>query len=369
MRRRAVDHLLLSTADNIRYATDYRSLIIQETGDHMVGLIDNQGQAQIFGPHLRAAHTVDPSEDAIVRSVRPLAGWVPLMAEPERVVAVVAKALTAAGARSIGYDMIHPELLRRFAEALPSVTFTYVGADLFDVRREKLPAEVQLMRQAHQDNLAALKDALALVRPGSTDRELLAAGLASQQGRRAEAITHFTCFVRSPFGDWFPAGRTLRKGEAIFIDQVYYGPGGYASDLTRTAFVGEPPAAVLDAYSRLLDVAATVREQARAGAKVSVLDELLNSTLQKMGLAPSPYGLGHGIGLRVMEPPSLIQRDLIHGERHLLAGEVIALEPETAIEHGGEQISLKVEDCFLVESSGLTSLGEIASLDGVVATP
>jgi Xaa-Pro aminopeptidase len=54
-----------------------------------------------------------------------------------------------------------------------------------------------------------------------------------------------------------------------------------------------------------------------------------------------------------MEPPSVFATG---GDWTLRAGEVIALEPETSVEHGGRRLALKVEDCYLVEEGGLRPL-------------
>ena len=364
MRQRDIDHLLLGNADNIRFVCNYRSLIINETADHMFCVMNETGAANIYGPHLRSPNkNSDPATPA-VQEVRPISGWVPAMAEPRTTIETLVAAIS--GTKHVGYDAIHPQLLHGLQTELPSTRFTYIGGALMDERRIKLPGEIRLMETACSQNLAALDAAFAHAAPGVSDRQLLAAALEHQQSGQAELITHSTCNVGAQFGNWFPNGSTMSQGQAIFIDQVYYGPGGYASDLTRTKFVGEPSAQVLDAYRKLVEVAQVVIDAAKPGTKTVFLDELLNETLRRHGLAPSPYGLGHGIGLRVMEPPSLIQRDLVDADVSLRQGEVVALEPETAIETENGTVVLKVEDCFRVEDSGLRALGPQAGLEEVI---
>lgn len=361
-RRLDVDHVLLGTADNIRYATEYRSLIIHETADHILCLLERGGEAQILGPHVREVEEAPDPRLPHVSSVRPVAGWTPLQAAIPAAVAVLGERLRAAGARRIGYDMLHPLLLDGLRAAHPELDLRCVSEELFELRREKLPAEVALMERAAASNLAALEAGFEAARPGMTDREVLAVAVADQQRGEAELVTHFTCNVQSGY-DWFAGGRRLTEGEPIFLDQVFYGAGGYASDLTRTAFVGEPAAPVLDAYRRLVEVNQEICAAARPGSTGWELDQLLGELLDKAGLDPSPYGLGHGIGLRVMEPPTLFAtaRDWT-----LRAGEVIALEPETSVEHGGRRVTVKVEDCYLVEESGLRPLTTPASSEPFV---
>ena len=364
MREAGVDTLLLGQPDDIRYVCDYRSLIINETADWMLAVVDDTGQTDIYGAHVREAVERPHFELPAVRSVRPLPAWVPVMAEPETVVRTIAAALHSS--RRIGYDAVHPELLAALRSQLPGAELLFVGHALFRARQRKLPDEVALMERTARDNARALEAAWAVAVPGARDLDLLAESIKAQQLQGAEIITHYTCNVRADEGVWFPTGRRVERGDGIFIDQVYYGAGGYASDLTRTVFVGEPAPQVLRAYRDLVDVAGSVHDAARPGASVVALDELLNASLVKCGLAPSPYGLGHGIGLRVCELPSLGPRDLLDRDSVLVEGQVIAIEPETSVEHAGRRHALKVEDCFVVEADGLRPLGPPAGVEGVV---
>jgi Xaa-Pro aminopeptidase len=360
MREGGVDHLVLATSDNVRYASDYRSLIINETADHMICLFDGDGMSVIYGPHLK--HEVTDVGSARISALRPLSGWTPLMTEPQTVIKSIADGLRRAQAKRIGYDAIPAVLLEGLREELgETASFHYVGNALFELRRQKLPGELALMRLANADNLEALESAFAAIRPGTRDRDVLAAAILAQESSRAEVITHSTCNVHSTPWNWFPQNHEITPPEAIFLDQCFYGLGGYASDITRTLFIGDPPEVVVDGYRKLVEVSEEIHSIARAGARVDELDALLNRSFVQQGLTESPYGLGHGIGLRIMEPPSLSPAHLIDGSRALVLGEVVAIEPETSVEFNGEQVLLKVEDCFLVAEDGLVPLGPTPS--------
>ena len=133
MREAGVDTLLLGQPDDIRYVCDYRSLIINETADWMLAVVDDTGQTDIFGAHVREAVERPPAELPAVRAVKPLPAWVPVMAEPETVVRTIAAALGAA--RRIGYDAVHPELLSALRSRLPGAELVYVGQELLRARR------------------------------------------------------------------------------------------------------------------------------------------------------------------------------------------------------------------------------------------
>lgn len=356
MREEGVDHLVLATWDNLRYASNYRSLIINETADHMICLFDSDGMSAIYGPHLK--NEVNEVGSGGISALRPLSGWTPLMTEPRTVIQAVAKGLREAGAKRIGYDSIPATLLDGLREELGETSsFQYVGNALFELRRQKLPGELALMRLANADNLQALECAFKAIKAGTRDRDVLAAAVLAQENSRAEIITHSTCNVHSTPWNWFPQNHEITPPEAIFLDQCFYGLGGYGSDITRTLFIGDPPDVVTNGYRKLVEVSEEIHSIARAGARVEDLDALLNRSMIQQGLAESPYGLGHGIGLRIMEPPSLSPSHLLDGSRALVLGEVVAIEPETNVEFNGERIPLKVEDCFIVAEDGLVPLG------------
>jgi Xaa-Pro dipeptidase len=364
MADRRIDNLLLGTTDQIRYVCDYRSLLTWESHDWVLAVVDRDGQADVYGAHVREVLHRPHPELAAVRSVRPLSGWVPAMTEPRTVVRAMTSALQSAA--RVGYDAVHPQLVDALRDALPGTEFCYVGDDLFQMRQIKMAEEVELLTLAYHDNIEALEAAWAVAAPGATDRDVLAASLAKQQQLGAEVITHYTCNVRAPAGVWFPIGTTIQPGDGIYLDQVYYGQGGYTSDLTRTVFVGEPPREVMHAYDTLLNITGEIVAQARPGVTVSALDRAFNDALAKNGLAGLPYGLGHGIGLRVCEPPSITDATLLDGDSVLREGHVVALEPETSIEVGGRAQALKVEDVYVMEANGLRPLGPVADARNVV---
>lgn len=358
-----VDHLLLGKPDNIRYVSDVRTLLINETADWTLALFDSDGTTDIFAPWVREVVEAPYPDLPRVRSLRPTPGWVPIMAEPAYLVSALMKAFRDSHAHVIGYDAVHPELISALRHELPDREFRYVGHDLFRQRSIKTAGEIRLMEHAHLANLAALSAAWSVAEPGATDYELLAESLKRMQLDGAEMITHFTCNVNSDFAIWHPTGKKIAPGQAVFIDQVYYGAGGYASDISRTVFVGQPHAEVVEAYGRLIKARQVVEDAARPGVKVAELDALLNRELQGHGLTPSPYALGHGIGLRVCEPPALSGPGMVGEDVVLRAGQTIALEPETTFTHRGVEIPLKIEDCFVVEDDGLRGLGPLATVE------
>ena len=135
-----------------------------------------------------------------------------------------------------------------------------------------------------------------------------------------------------------------------------YGVGGYASDMCRTGFIGEPPRAVKKAYDALLEAYRAGQEVARPGVRVAEVDRTINAVLAQQRLPTTPYSMGHGVGLRACELPIIYRPDMMVRDEVLAEGMVISLEPETVVESRGHPVVLKIEDNFVVERHGLRRL-------------
>jgi len=356
MRARRLDHLLLTGFDSIRYALDARFQIISEGFDWFVALVDGSGEGEVFVPWVDE-DVVGPDPDApAVRITHPLPSWAPAVSQVEYWSTAVAAALSRLEAKRVGFELVDATLLEALRGLCPNVEFVGVARDLYDLRAVKLPSEVVLLEAASIVNSAAADAAIDGARSGMTDYDILSIAMASLQSSGVEYLTHSLCNIRRGTGTWFAVGQTLQEGDAFFFDIGCYGRGGYASDIARVGFVGEPPARVLQAYQHLLEAHHIGEEMARPGVMVADIHAAINGYLHRHGFPVTPYGTGHGIGLRACEPPTIHRRDRTSRDETLIEGMTIALEPETQVVLDGVAILLKVEDNYVVESSGLRRL-------------
>jgi Xaa-Pro aminopeptidase len=343
------DRLLLTGYDHIRYALDYRTQVVGEGYDWFAATIDPEGAASVFLPWIDEA-SVELSSRGQEIALQPLTSWAPAVTHPRFWVESVAASLQ--GATKVGIDLVDEALLEGLRDALPGVTFVSAGAALYEVRKVKSDDERLLLEASSRLNAAAAQAALAHAQPGITDFDLLSVAMTFLQKNGAEHLSHSLCNHRRASGSWFAEGTTLREGDAFFFDIGCYGPGGYASDIARTGFVGEPPAKVRLAYEGLLEAYGVAQAMARPGTTASALHQAINDCLEKLKLPITPYGTGHGVGLRICELPTIHRRDRMDMDATLIEGEVIAIEPETTVWVGDTRIVLKIEDNFVVESDG-----------------
>lgn len=356
MHRLAVDHLLLTGFDNIRYATGYRTQIIAEAYDWFAAVTGSTGDSEVFVPWVDETQPdPDPALPG-VRAVHPLPSWSPAIPHTAYWVRTLAAALRRRGARRVGIEMVWGELLDELRRELPGVEFVPATTALYDLRLVKLPAERELLAAAAQVNSRAAEAAMRAAAPGMTDHDILAVAMHSLQQDGAEFLSHSLCNLGRGSGTWFAAGSELGEGDAFFFDIGCYGVGGYASDMARTGFVGEPPAAVRKAYEQLLQAHRVGEETARPGVRSSEVHDAVNHCLRRQGLPGTPYAMGHGVGLRACELPTIHRADRMARDQVLREGMVISLEPETGVEVDGRLVLLKVEDNYTVAANGLHRL-------------
>ena len=95
---------------------------------------------------------------------------------------------------------------------------------------------------------------------------------------------------------------------------------------------------------------------ARPGVRGSEIAAAVNAALERRGLPPTSYAMGHGIGLRLVEPPSLFRPDRMDVDEPLAEGMTLCIEPSTAVEAAGEIVGLKEEEQYVVTATGLRQL-------------
>lgn len=100
-----------------------------------------------------------------------------------------------------------------------------------------------------------------------------------------------------------PTDRKIRAGEPIVIDMGARF-NGYASDITRTLYLGKPDEMFLKIYRTVLKAQLTAISNIKPGMRTSELDNIAREVISKAGYGDNyKHGLGHGVGLNVHETP------------------------------------------------------------------
>ena len=213
--------------------------------------------------------------------------------------------------------------------SLPQAQLRDASPLLWDLRKIKSEAEIQVLRRVGQISARAIQDRIGRLEEGMTEREVYRSIYAAMfnEGIDGDGLLMVLFGVdawRRPH--LLPTDRSrLRRGDPIYID----GGGrllGYFADVCRTAVCGAP-----SRQQRLMQEATRQANEAiinatGPGVPVGELYRVGRETLKKKGVsdaAVSSWSFGHGIGLNIHEMPDIN----LHNHEPLREGMVLSIEP------------------------------------------
>lgn len=336
LRQEEWDAVLITDQDNRYFASGYRAE--DHSGRSNGALLITPEAAQLFTNPNNAdwARAAAPDFDVIETS----APW-----EKQ-----VGEAITSAKIHRIGVEtatLPHASFLR-LTEHLNDVEAIAVGDQIDRLRWVKTPQEIARQRQAIDITDRAYEQALAALTPGVTEREVanLIAILFLGQGASGWGFPPTVAFgPNSAKPHHEPGDRKLREGESIVID-IGAAIDGYTADLTRTNWVGEPPAQLVEIYTIVQAAQDAAFETIRAGVPAREVDAAAREVIAAAGYGDQfVHGLGHGIGIRIHDGPFL------HGKNNdpLPAASILTIEPGIYIRDFG---GVRIEDVVLVTEEG-----------------
>lgn len=250
----------------------------------------------------------------------------------------------------LGIDHGVPDaLLARLA----SSATTNVASGIRRLQRNKLPDEVELMRQSIRAGEAGFDAANRGIVPGM--REIDAYALVQRAAVEAagEPVVVYGDFASGPrTGDkgGMATSRVIEDGDLFLLDFSVV-VCGYRGDFTNTFIVGgrEPTARERELEAVCLEALRTGEPLLKAGAEARAIDAAVREVYRRRGVEPYPHHTGHGLGLGHPDPPYLTPEST----DVLEAGDVVTLEPG-AYEKGVG--GMRFERNYLITPDGCENL-------------
>ena len=215
---------------------------------------------------------------------------------------------------------------------LPGATFTDAASILWKTRARKSPAELEYIRNAVKITDAAYRTLFDTVKPGLTEREVhsLLSVEHMKQGMDAPGSITLATYIpglkrRCDISLRRHTDRVLTEGELITHDAggVYR---GYWSDFTRMFALGRATQAHKDAYKVTYECLQAAIAATKPGVPITDLVNISIDIHKKAGYteyAEKVSGIGHAMGLDIIEPPFIELAD----ETILEEGMVLTVEP------------------------------------------
>lgn len=258
--------------------------------------------------------------------------------------------LASLGIQRFGFDDRYLSLAayNRLKKSCPASIKPVIRDNLIESLREiKTPQEIQLIRKALQIHGEAYKYIQKALKPGVTERAILAK--LENFVRERKVGFSFSPIIASGSNSAFPharvSDRKFGKNDIILVD-IGIDVNDYKSDLTRMFFLGKIP----NLFKKTEAIVRTAQQKAikkiRAGVAASAVDYEARNYLAKNKLAKYfGHSLGHGVGVEIHENPRLSENSTAILKENM----VVTVEPAVYLPH---RFGIRIEDMVLVTQNG-----------------
>ncbi len=341
--REALSHLLITSPEDVAYLTGFHG-----------------GDSYLLVPSHDAARAIILSDFRYEEELTPQKGDFDIVIRTQGMHAALVQLLRDCNVARLGIqsEVMTVHDLRGLEHALEGTgtTFTETKGLVSQLRVRKDASEIATIRKAISIQQAALKEVIPTIRAGQTELEI-AARLEAAMKTRGSSAPAFETIVGANANGSLPHYRPhpvkLKKNQPLLIDwgAVYQ---GYRGDMTRTFCMGKWPAKIEEIYKIVLDAHKLAAAGLKARTTTKAVDALARDYITKYGYGDLfGHGLGHGIGLKTHEEPSLSHRA---PETTLESGMVVTIEPGIYIAGVG---GVRIEDNYVVTEGGSENLSSL----------
>ncbi len=265
----------------------------------------------------------------------------------------IAKLLKKEGISQVGFeDGVTYAEFQAMQHQLAGLTLHATTSFVETQRQIKSPSEIATIKKACAISDQAFNDLLKYVEPGKTEIEIANFLDFKMRDLGASGIS-FDTIVASGKRSALPHGRATHKpiefGDTVTVDfGCYY--DHYASDMTRTFFVGEVSPKMQEIYHVVQQAQQAVTDISAPGLTYGDYDRAARDIIEAAGYGEAfSHGIGHGLGLDVHEIPYFPKTS----QERLVEHIVITNEPGIYLENIG---GVRIEDDLLITSQGVEVL-------------
>jgi Xaa-Pro aminopeptidase len=221
------------------------------------------------------------------------------------------------------------------------------GGVIERLRMVKSEEELAAIRQSVLTNSRALDESLDRLKVGMTEAEL-ATEIEYLMRKLGAEKPSFDTIVAAGERSALPHARPTRApiGRGVLLIDMGAFQDAYASDMTRTFFVGTAPREMKRIYGAVLESQLAAIDAVRPGVAAAKIDRVARQVLKRHGLEKAfMHSTGHGLGLEIHEPPRLGRKE----KTKLEIGMAITIEPGAYVEGVG---GVRIEDIVVVTEKG-----------------
>jgi Xaa-Pro aminopeptidase len=356
-----LDALLLWKDENVRFVTGLRPQIIQGKNALLNGCLLTEDSLLLLcsGGEVDRVRNVMPwIEEVATVPIMEARGLI--RGTVESVIAPAIERHGLAGA-AIGLDELAYAQVEALSGALPNVSLADGDGVMQTARRVKSNLELAVMQEASAIGDAVTESAIAAVRPGVREYDVVAEAMHTLYRLGGEMAHLATPFVAS--GEHmsppnrFASDKVIRHGDLVFVD-IGAMWSGYYADVGRTVICGKPSDRQREVFTAVRHALHAATAAMRPGNTNDDVAAAVRAEGEARGFGESFLSLfiGHGVGIGANEPPYV--GEALPGAEvvELEAGMTMAIEPliwVPGLPGGG---GVRLEDTLVVADGGGVAL-------------
>ncbi|MDY3118935.1 MAG: Xaa-Pro peptidase family protein [Peptoniphilus sp.] len=259
--------------------------------------------------------------------------------------------------KTIGIDKNWPShFLLRLQEIFPAMRYVNGSVIVDDVRRIKDEEEKEIMRESSKICDAVMEELIPWVVKGLTEKELNAKTreLFAKHGVTEMSFDPITAYGRGGADPHHVTDDSKgKRGDSVVLDI-----GGfykdYASDMTRTVFIGEVSDKGREVYEIVKEANLRGIAAAKPGNRMCDVDAACRDYIESKGYGKYfTHRTGHSIGLEDHETGDVSSAN----EAVIKPGQIFSVEPGIYLLDEG--IGVRVEDLVIITEDGCEVLNHV----------
>ena len=334
---RAIDALLITPSHDYAYLLGYAAPAMERL---TCLVVPAEGSPALVVPRL---------EEPLARHrLGDLASELEILAwdetdDPTRLV----QSLVGSARRVAVQDQMWARFALRLRAALDPAELVPAGSAMGELRRVKDAEEIGRLRDvaaaADRAMLAITGERLSGRTEAEVSRHIRDLLIAEGHDEAGFAIVASGPNSASPHHA--PGDRMIGAGDAIVLD-IGGVRASYASDTSRTAFVGEPPPDFAGLFAVLRQAQAAACDAVRPGVPAAEIDAVARDIITEAGYGEAfLHRTGHGIGIETHEEPYIVASN----PEPLVAGNAFSIEPGIYIR---DTWGARIEDIVICTDAG-----------------
>ncbi|MCT4663033.1 MAG: Xaa-Pro peptidase family protein [Tissierellales bacterium] len=253
------------------------------------------------------------------------------------------------GNTALGIDKEWPShFLIRLMKKMPELKVEIGSESVDEARMIKDEDERELLRKASQINDKVMAEAIELVKAGHSEVEVgkRLADVYAKYDTPAFSFDPLICYGENAAEPHHSSDETKwNENECVIID-IGGLTNSYASDMTRSIFLGEPNEEYKKIYNLVKEANAAGIAAVKPGAKFSDIDKAARKVIEDGGYGPYfTHRTGHNVGICVHEAPDVSMTN----DMEVKEGMVFSVEPGIYLTG---KYGVRIEDLVLVTKDG-----------------